>query len=230
MSNSIATLPTSPDQITQALANVSIATANVGGGDGSFMKFSKGEYLFGTDDLEAEEGSHWAVNPMSFKHGYQCWGLEGSPDAGTLLGEEVVGMTEAPVVKSQLPQLNGKWADIIGFNMVCITGSDEGTEVYISGSSMGFVKAAKKLIQTLTNHMNEDSTTPVAVLDLKVDSYKHKKYGKIYTPIFDVVDWKTLDATAASEPEAEKPEAPVEKAKEPEDKPAPTRRRRRAAK
>jgi hypothetical protein len=50
---------------------------------------------------------------------------------------------------------------------------------------------------------------------LKKDHYAHKSYGKIYTPVFELVEWVSMDgeAPAADEPT---PEA------------APARRRRSA--
>ena len=230
MSNSVATsnnLPTSPDDITKALANMQNATRGAGpDGDGSFMKFSKGEFLFGSDGIEPEEGSKWAINPASFRHGNQCWGKSKTPSDGSLLGEETASMMEAPIVKTNLPVFDeGRWADLIGFQLTCVSGEDEGTQVYLSGTSVGFVKEGKKLINTLLAHMGEDASTPVAITLLETDNYKHKKYGKIYTPVFNIVGWESMDATAVSDKEAE-PEQEEEKEVEKE---APKRRRRRTA-
>jgi hypothetical protein len=34
---------------------------------------------------------------------------------------------------------------------------------------------------------------------LKKEFYQHKAYGKIYTPVFDVVEWVGLDGEAKDE-------------------------------
>jgi hypothetical protein len=52
---------------------------------------------------------------------------------------------------------------------------------------------------------------------LKKDHYTHKSYGKIFTPVFEIVEWISMDGGA--EEKAEAPEAPA--AEE-----APRRRRR----
>ena len=57
---------------------------------------------------------------------------------------------------------------------------------------------------------------PVPVVRLKKEHYMHKKYGRIFTPVFEVVRWTGLEGTEADGPE---PDAP-----EPEE--APRRRRR----
>jgi hypothetical protein len=51
---------------------------------------------------------------------------------------------------------------------------------------------------------------------LKKDHYAHKSYGKIYTPVFEVVEWVSMDGEAPAAEVAE--EAPA----------APARRRRAA--
>jgi hypothetical protein len=55
----------------------------------------------------------------------------------------------------------------------------------------------------------------VAIVKLKKDHYAHKSYGKIYTPVFEVQEWVSMDG----EPEVAE-EAPA---------PAPAGRRRRSA-
>jgi hypothetical protein len=63
------------------------------------------------------------------------------------------------------------------------------------------------------------------VVRLKKEHYTHKSYGRIYTPVFDVVSWVGLEGPTAAEPEAE--------TEAEEEAPAPAaetgRRRRRAA-
>jgi len=55
------------------------------------------------------------------------------------------------------------------------------------------------------------------VVRLKKEHYQHKKYGRIFTPVFEVVRWTGLEGTEADGPEPD--DAP-----EPEE--APRRRRR----
>jgi len=50
------------------------------------------------------------------------------------------------------------------------------------------------------------------------EHYQHKSYGRIYTPVFTVVDWVSMDGEASAAP-AEAEEAPAA---------APAGRRRRA--
>jgi hypothetical protein len=67
----------------------------------------------------------------------------------------------------------------------------------------------------IANQVEADQTKPVPVVRLKKDHYSHKSYGKIYTPVFEIVEWVGMDGDSAPEAEA------IEE--------APAGRRRRAA-
>jgi hypothetical protein len=67
----------------------------------------------------------------------------------------------------------------------------------------------------LAEQVEKDQAKPVAIVKLKKDHYAHKSYGKIYTPVFEVIEWVSMDG----EPEVAV-EAPA---------PAPAGRRRRSA-
>lgn len=238
-------LPESIAELIGGLANMETVSRSDGTAkkSGLFMKFSKGEYFFGTDQIEPEEGSLWAVNPNSFVHGYQAWG------DGQLLGEVMVGMREAPVSKSSLEEhtytdpdskkeVVARWQAIRGFDLVCVEGDDEGTACTIAGTSLGLTKAVSALIAEVMEHLKEDPSTPVPLVKLESNSYKHKKYGKIHTPEFPVVKWADLTATEVPDDEDEPdeveenqeqaPDAPdAESEKAEESAEAPKRRRRR---
>jgi hypothetical protein len=66
----------------------------------------------------------------------------------------------------------------------------------------------------------------VPVIKLKKDHYAHKSYGRIFTPVFQLVEWVGMDAE--SEPEELTPESALA-ASVAEESPAPAGRRRRAA-
>jgi hypothetical protein len=66
----------------------------------------------------------------------------------------------------------------------------------------------------LAEQVEKDQAKPVAIVKLKKDHYAHKSYGKIYTPVFEVIEWVSMDG----EPEV----------KAVEESAAPARRRRNA--
>ncbi len=218
MSNEVAKrgeqLPGSPAELLSGLKGMQVGMERDGSGrKGEFMKFVKGDYVYGIDQNGVDEESEWAVNPSSFVCGYQAWGNS------RLLGEEVAGMNEPPVIKANLPihsylftdpktkekeELDAEWAPLRGFQLVCVNGEDLGTQCFISGTSRGFRSAATELFNEVVAHMeNVDISTPVPIIVLEGDSYKHKDptIGTVQIPIFNVVDWADADATTVPEPD-----------------------------
>jgi hypothetical protein len=55
--------------------------------------------------------------------------------------------------------------------------------------------------------VEKDQSKPVPVVKLGKDHYTHKSYGRIYTPVFEVVEWVSMSGEA-TEAEAEEA-APV---------------------
>ena len=208
-----------------ALETATVAISADGGSNASFMKFTKsGEWLFGSEETEVEQGSTWAVNPESFIQGYQAW-----DDDSNLEGEEFAVVTDPPIIKADLKQVDGQWKKLVGFQMICISGEDKGSNVIYKTTSMGGVKAVSKLMQSVVKQIRTkpDSGKFVPVIELEGESYKHKKYGKVYTPLLDVTSW--TDSGATPDTAAAKPEVPAVKEVAAEPEPAKPRRRRRSA-
>lgn len=173
-----------------------------------------GHWVFGADQDEVEPGSKWAVNPYSFVHGFIAWG------DGQVLGEKMAPMTEPlPEVDAAPPGASKGWEMQIGFSLKCISGEDAGMEARYTATSVGGKRSVQELALAVAEQADKDSSKIVAVVTLGKDHYQHKSYGRIFTPVFDVVEWVGMNG-----PEAEASEAT--------DEPAPsqtTGRRRRVA-
>jgi len=170
-----------------------------------------GHWVFGADQDEVEPGSKWAVNPYSFVHGYIAWG------DGQVLGEKMAPMTEPlPEVEAAPPGASKGWEMQIGFSLKCISGEDAGMEARYTATSVGGKRSVQELALAVAEQADKDSSKIVAVVTLGKDHYQHKSYGRIYTPVFDVVEWVGMNG-----PEAQADEPQAEPAE-----PAPTRRRR----
>jgi hypothetical protein len=170
-----------------------------------------GHWIFGADQTEVESGSKWAVNPYSFIHGYIAWG------DGAVLGEKMVSMTQPlPEVEAAPPGASKGWEQQIGVSLKCIDGDDAGMEARFTATSVGGKRAVQELALAVAAQVDKDQSKPVPVVTLGKDHYQHKSYGRIYTPVFDVVEWVSMDGKANA---AQEPEAPAAE-------PAPARRRR----
>ena len=172
----------------------------------------RGDWVYGANQTEVEADTLWAVNPASFVHGYIAWG-----DA-VVLGEVMVPVTEPLPQPGEAPAGAGKgWQVQVGMGLKCVSGPDKDMEVRFTVTSVGGKKAVQQLGISIAQQIEADQTKPVPVVKLKTDSYKHKMYGKIFTPVFEIVEWVGMDGKSAEVAD----EASTDEA-------APARRRRSA--
>jgi hypothetical protein len=169
-----------------------------------------GHWVFGADQTEVEDGSKWAVNPFSFIHGFIAWG------DGEVLAEKMVSVAEPlPELDAAPPGAKRGWETQVGMSLKCLNGEDEGMEARYTVTSVGGKRAVQALAVAIANAVDADQSKPVPVVLLKKEHYQHKSYGRIYTPIFEIVEFMSMDGST--------PEAEVEEVE------APARRRRVAA-
>jgi hypothetical protein len=158
-----------------------------------FLRMGKdGEWVYGADNTEVEENSLWAVNPFSMSLGFIAWGT--GAQEGTVLGEQMARVGEVPVQRGNLQDVGAEWTPCCSFEMVCLNGEDKGTHVLYKTNSVGGRRAFADMMQLIAAAMDDAEGKCVPILNLDCDSYPHKKYGKIYTPIFDIKKWVMPDA------------------------------------
>jgi hypothetical protein len=190
------------------------ALETVAGPAGSvIIKMDKtGHWVFGADQTDVEEDSTWAVNPFSFIHGYIAWG------DGEVLGEKMVSVSEPlPEMEAAPPNAKRGWETQVGMSLKCLSGSDKDMEARYTVTSVGGKKAVQALAVAIAEQVEKDQSKPVPVVRLKKDHYTHKSYGRIYTPVFEIVEFVSMDGKAdEAEAEVAAPEAEA----------APARRRR----
>lgn len=186
------------------LANVR-QTIPTAGGD-PILKFSKGDWLYGQDEVEVEKGSQWAVNPLSIMHGYIAWKdrPEGSTEPAERLGEVMVPMTQMKPTEDKLPPLPadkpGTWSDQVMMQMKCLNGEDKDLQTRTYFTSVGGLSAAAKLIDAIIAQLGTGTDAVVPVIELEADSYQHKVYKKTYVPVLKIVGWMTMDGPDAAAP------------------------------
>jgi hypothetical protein len=180
--------------LSSALRSVA-ADVGVGAGGMVILKMDKtGHWVFGADQTEVEDDSIWAVNPFSFVHGYICWG------EGEVLGEKMVGVAEPLPELEPAPAASKRgWEMQVGMTLACTNGEDEGMQARYSATSVGGKKAVQALAVAIAEQVDKDQDHPVPLVRLKKEHYQHKSYGRIYTPVFEVVKWVGLDAEAVAD-------------------------------
>jgi hypothetical protein len=165
----------------------------------SIIKMDRtGHWVFGADQTEAESDATWAVNPFSFVHGYIAWG------DGEVLAEKLVSVTEPlPELEAAPPGAKKGWEPQTGLSLKCISGEDAGMEARFTTTSVGGRKAVQALAVEIATQVEKDQSKPVPVVKLGKDHYTHKSYGRIYTPVFEVVEWVSMTGEAEASPVAE---------------------------
>lgn len=176
---------------------------DVGPAGSVILKMDKGgHWVYGADQTEVDDGTQWAVNPFSFVHGFIAWG------DGEVLGEKMVPVSQPlPEMDVAPPGSKRGWETQVGMSLKCISGPDKGLEVRYSATSVGGKRAVQALAVAIAGQVEVDQSKPVPVVALKKDHYTHKSYGKIYTPVFDVQEWISMDG--GKDEEAQADEAPA---------------------
>lgn len=216
----------SRDDMVRGLNNVSMAAPRVGG-EYQFLKLDKGngEWIYGQEETPVEDGSLWAVNPMSLNWGWISWDRNQQVE-----GEVMVPITNPLPDQASLrvqgspdgrPTGQNGWQYQQSVVLVCVAGEDsEGTPVVCQykQSSVGSQKLFKSLVDAISGQIAKNSDAIVPIIEMKSDSYKHKKYGKIFNPIFEIKEWRTLDDNTAPAAGTDKAPAPPAEGSEEEEK------------
>ena len=154
-----------------------------------------GHWVYGADQTETDDDSLWAVNPFSFVQGFIAWG-----DA-VVLGEKMVPVSE-PLPELEPAPAGAKkgWEAQVGMSLKCTTGSDKDLEARFTTTSVGGKRAVQTLAVAIAEQVEKDQSKPVPVVRLKKDHYQHKSYGRIFTPVFEIVEWIGMDGEATETP------------------------------
>ena len=186
-----------------AVASLSTALRSlerdVGSAGVVLLKMDKtGHWVFGADQTEVEDDSTWAVNPFSFVHGFIAWG------DGEVLGEKMVSVSQPlPELDAAPPNAKRGWETQIGMSLKCLSGEDKDMEARYSTTSVGGKRSVQALALAIATQVEKDQSKPVPVVRLKRDHYTHKSYGKIFTPVFEILEWISVTGEPTDTPEEE---------------------------
>jgi hypothetical protein len=192
---------------------------SVAGAGTVIIKMDKtGHWVFGGDMTEIEPDSKWAVNPFSFIHGYIAWG------DGDVLGEKMAPISQPlPELDVAPPGAKKGWETQVGLSIKCINGDDKDMEARYTTTSVGGKRAVQTLGVAIAQQIDKDPSKPVAIITLGKEHYNHKSYGRIYTPVFTIVDWVSMEVENEIDEQLE-----MEEPTEVEETITPVRRRRTA--
>ena len=186
----------------KALAATKNAVGVTAGGK-QFLKLAKndGAWIYGQKDTAVEEGSLWAINPMTLQTGFVAW-KKGQP-----VGKRMGSIFNAPITRDELNDVEAPWAEAVAFDLTCISGEDIGTVCEYSANSYGGRKAFTDLMDALMKQSSIEPDKIVPVVELVSDEYEHREYGITYNPVFEIKSWATMSQEEVDEPAAEEPKA-----------------------
>src|SRR4030095_16820073 len=183
-------------KLMSGIAQSRATTVTRGGGKDLLRLLKSGEWVFGQQNEEVQQGSQWVVNVMSLVHGWVCW-VEGSGNnKNSKRGEVMISMTEEKPACPR-PIDNTPYKEQRAFELKCLNGDDAGTEVRHEITSIGGLRAVDGLLAKIHARLAVDPVYCCPVLTFGVDSYPHPKWGKIYTPVYDIVAWADMNGEKA---------------------------------
>ena len=197
-----------------SIASLAAALANVPIGIGRtglpMMLFKSredgGTWGFGQRRTIPEEGSRWAVNPLTIQ-----WGCISFGDGNKVVGERLVPITQPKPLIADMPDTTFPWQEEWSVNMKCLDGADAGVEVIFKATTDGAIKAIVQLVDELRNRLNgnqhNNKVAPIVLLEK--DGYQHPKHGPTAIPVLTIVDWMSLDGPAPA-PAPVEPTPPVD--------------------
>ena len=219
-------------QAASGLASVSLAalvtalssvdTASVAGRSGlpllTFKRDGSGTWMYGRRRTVVEDGSRWAVNPLTFKWGYICFG-----EGNKVIGERLVSISLPKPEFTDLPNMGFPWQEQWSVNLKCIDGADAGTEVVNKPTTVGGIQSIAGLIEAVRDQLNsgqhDGKISPIVLLER--DSYPHPEYGRTWIPLLRIAHWMSLEGPAPAPAPTETPPVSPPPAEQP--------RRRRVA-
>ena len=221
----------------QLLGNLRNAKTNmqahrVRSGGVPYLRLDKGhgEWGYGADQDPVEDDDVWAVDPRSLSVGYSAWReiqLGNKKVKREFVTEIMWSIFQPPVRSEDFPEIpdDADWAEQRSMHLTGAAGPNKGTAVKYSNGSQGGMQRFDELADEVITRASEGRADIVPLVRLGSDSYQHKSYGRIYKPIFEVVEWVTLDKGPEDVEPPEETEPPEEV--EPPAKTEPRRRRRR---
>lgn len=181
----------------KALVEVQQTAPQIGGTPFLRLDPNDGIWVYGQQDTEVEEGSEWAVNPLTLEKGFVAWPKAGGKPVGKVL-KTVFG--PLPLL-SDLPNVGERWDEAVRFELQCVSGEDVGTTVEFTSNALGGVEAFHNLLTEFQKQLDVDTVNLVPIVVLENSSYEHtnRAYGTVFKPVFTVARWVAMSGQPAAQ-------------------------------
>ena len=170
-----------------------------------FLRFSKGEWLLGASDEEVDLGRRFAANMAELAIGWIRWAVNKPIDRLMgLLSEgyrpkprDALGFTDQALWdrdKDKKPI--DPWRRV---NELPLADVETEEAMIFSTSSRGGIGAVGNLCKSYARGLRQHPGA-VPIIEIGRDSYRHDDFGKVYVPVFTIVDWIDGKALTAMPP------------------------------
>lgn len=194
-----------PDRakLSEALAGFS-AAKNALMGKALLRLTKQGTWVFGADSEAIKTGTVLIANPGSLSSGYVAWWQS------KIEGEHMQPLSMGPVDQAKLTAVNsgtippgknkpsGKgWESQASIDF--ITQDKTPLSLIYKTSSMGGMKALLTLAGEIAFGLHENPQRCFPLVEIDTDSYQHKEYGEVFTPMLSIVGWLDAEGNAVKE-------------------------------
>ena len=192
-----------PDRakLSKALAGFS-AEKNALMGKALLRMTKVGTWVFGADSEAMKKGTVLIANPSSLASGYIAWWQS------QVEGEVMQPLSLGPVDPNSLSEVNsgglwkgkqsGKgWENQASIDL--ITQADVPLSLVYKTSSMGGMRALLTLAGEIAFGMEEDPKRCYPLVEIDTDSYQHKEFGEVFTPMLSIVGWLDAEGKAVKD-------------------------------
>ncbi len=203
------------EELLGGMANIQNSIMEAGGVAGGLPFIginNSGIWAFGQDRTEVEAGSHWAIDIRSWKHGYIAWPGQNAKERKPL-GERMVAASQPLPVLSSLPDVGQPYQLQFSFELLCMTGEDQGVIALYKNGSYGAKVIVQDLVEKVRAQAKVDPSKLCPLVELAIRSYFHTEWKKdIYNPVLQIQRWISFtdyDTFGGDEAEAPAIKGPV---------------------
>jgi hypothetical protein len=175
-----------------------------------------GTWGFGQKRTIPEEGSRWAMNPLTFMWGYLSF------NGKKVAGEQMVPVSQEKPDITKLPDTGFPWQGQWSVEMKCLDGADAGVEVIFKANTDGTLSAIVEKFDLVRKKIDDELRKQQENPDYKIDDkiapimtlgtswYPHKEHGRTNIPVLADIGWMSLDGPAPTPAPAPEPMPPTD--------------------
>ena len=158
-----------------------------------FLKFTKqGQFVHGAEEKVIDDVEEFAFNMSTLARGFICWKSNEVVDEQMCL----VSTPGGTIKKDDLIDHGPYDSDMDGWRdqaQVDLRSLDNGMEMLFKTSSRGGLNAISAVSKEFAGKLKlEPKEMPVPIITLEAGFYKHKEFGKIFFPKFNIARWVAL--------------------------------------